>query len=258
MKAFYTDTHCHLDFPVFDHDRELILQHCHEKNIQAIIVPGVEAKYWSRVLSLCGRSGLFPALGLHPCFQEKHQPRDLQLLRQLCKENNLAAIGEIGLDFYIKTLDRDTQRYYFSQQLEIASEYHLPVLIHARKSHSEVIKLLKSYPALKGIIHAYSGSYEQAVEFLKLGFKLGFGGAYTYPRAHKLRSMVTKLPLDAWVLETDAPDMTPISHYKQRNSPEYLPEIAAELFSLSDDAVAEEPLLTQLEVNTRFIFPEIV
>ena len=181
----FTDTHCHLDFPVFDRDRDTILEQCREHNIKSIVVPGVEAAHWLRVLSICQSPDLFPALGLHPCFLEKHQPEDLVWLRQLCESENLAAIGEIGLDYYVKSLDKDKQRYYFVEQLGIAREYNLPVLIHARKSHDEILKLLKSYSQIRGIIHAYSGSYEQAVEFLKLGFKLGFGGAYTFPRATK-------------------------------------------------------------------------
>jgi TatD DNase family protein len=282
MRHYFTDTHCHLDFPVFDHDRELILERCLTNNINAIVVPGVTAEHWPRVLSLCTKENgnkeiasklnankpkLLSALGLHPCFIEQHQGDDLQHLRQLCEMNNLSAIGEIGLDYYLKTLDRDTQRYYFTRQLEIASEYHLPVLIHARKSHAEIIKLLKSFPEINGIIHAYSGSYEQAMEFLKLDFKLGFGGAFTYPGAKKLRSLTKKLPLGAWVLETDAPDMSPVLHHQQRNSPEYLSEIALAFFALTESeltnseltssVVTKEQVIAQLEMNTHFIFPLI-
>lgn len=267
MTHYLTDTHCHLDFPVFDQDRELILDRCLSNNIKAIVVPGVTAEHWLRVLSLCSQQkagkqtgnkpALFPALGLHPCFLQQHQPEQLQQLRQLCEANNLSAIGEIGLDYYIKSPDRGTQGYYFTRQLEIASEYNLPVLIHARKSHQEIIKLLKSYPDINGIIHAYSGSYEQAIEFLKLDFKLGFGGAFTYPKAKKLRSLLKKLPLDAWVLETDAPDMSPLLHYQQRNSPEYLPEIASELILLTENGLTKEQVMAQIEMNTRFIFSDI-
>jgi len=263
MIHYLTDTHCHLDFPVFEQDRKQILEHCRTENINAIVVPGVTAEHWPRVLSVCktpyaSKPDLLPALGLHPCFLQQHHPDNLQQLYEQCKTGSLSAIGEIGLDFYVKTLDRDKQRYYFTRQLEIACEYNLPVLIHARKSHAEVIKYLKSYPDINGIIHAYSGSYEQAREFLKLNFKLGFGGAFTYPGAKKLRSLVKKLPLDAWVLETDAPDMSPLKHHQQRNSPEYLTEIASEFFLLAESMYSKEQMTMQLEMNTGFIFPSII
>ena len=153
--------------------------------------------------------------------------------------------------------DRDRQRYYFSEQLQIAKQHQLPVLIHARKSHHEVIQQLKAVQPLKGIIHAYSGSYEQAREYLKLGFKLGFGGAYTYPKASKLRALVSRLPLDAWVLETDAPDMTPVRHHGERNSPQYLLEIAQEFMQLYAAEFDSENIMAQLHQNTRDVFPAL-
>lgn len=267
MTHYFTDTHCHLDFPVFDDDRDVIFSRCVDNNIMSIVVPGITAEFWPRVLALCSRTNkdhlnpnrpqLYPALGLHPCFLQQHQENDLQLLQKLCKEHIIHAIGEIGLDYYLKTLDRERQQFYFIKQLEIASDFNLPVLIHARKSHEEVLKHLKSFTGIKGIIHAYSGSYEQAKEFIKLGFKLGFGGAFTYPRAKKLRSLVEKLPLEAWVVETDAPDMSPVGHYQQRNSPEYLSEITLELVLLTEGMFLKQQVYEQLEKNTRFIFPAI-
>ena len=131
------------------------------------------------------------------------------------------------------------------------------MLIHARKSHDEIIRQLKKITPLQGIIHAYSGSYEQAKEYLKLGFKLGFGGAFTYPKASKLRSLVAKLPLDAWVLETDAPDMPPFKHHGQRNSPEYLSEIADEFVQLYDKTMNPEHVLLRLQQNTLEVFPQL-
>lgn len=253
------DTHCHLDFPVFDEDRDIILSQCLEQNITSIVVPGVCQKDWHRLLTICDeKQSLLPALGLHPCFINEHQMADLDKLTQLCHSQSLAAIGEIGLDFYDADLDRDKQGHYFSEQLQIAGQYQLPVLIHARKSHSEVIRYLKATQAtngpINGIIHAYSGSYEQAKEYLKLGFKLGFGGAYTYPKATKLRSLLPKLPLDAWVLETDAPDMSPVNHHGKRNSPYYLSEIARTFIALYDDEITADNILRQLKQNTRAVF----
>lgn len=263
------DSHCHLDFPVFDDDRSLILKNCQANKIDAIIVPGVCHKDWQHLLTVCHQQAmLFPALGLHPCFTEHHNNEDLDRLDKLCASESLIAIGEIGLDFWIKDSDKDAQRHYFSEQLQIAAQYQLPVLIHARKSHDEVIKYLK-HNALssRGIIHAYSGSYEQAREYLKLGFKLGFGGAFTYPKATKLRSLLAKLPIDAWVLETDAPDMSPVKHHGERNSPQYLTEIVQEFIQLlkvrakartklkAEENYEDEQIIKQLQQNTLAVLP---
>ena len=263
------DSHCHLDFPVFDDDRSLILKNCQTHNITAITIPAVCRKDWQRILTLChDQEMLFPALGLHPCFINEHSKEDLDKLAQLCSSEPLVAIGEIGLDFFvtkkksIENKDRDAQRHYLSEQLQIAGQYQLPVLIHARKSHDEVIKYLKHGAAsLRGIIHAYSGSYEQAKEYLKLGFKLGFGGAFTYPRATKLRALVSRLPVDAWVLETDAPDMSPLNHHGERNNPQYLIEIAQEFIQLCgikrDIKSDSDQVIEQLYQNTLDILPAL-
>jgi len=273
------DSHCHLDFTAFDNDRQLILETCRERHISAVVIPAVCRKDWQRILTLChGQEMLFPALGLHPCFTSEHKAEDLDRLEQLCSSEVLIAIGEIGLDFFKKRefekrqfkkrqfekqSNRDIQRYFFSEQLQIAGQYQLPVLIHARKSHDEVLKYLKtrslsSLSSLQGIIHAYSGSYEQAKEYLKLGFKLGFGGAFTYPKATKLRSLVSQLPIDAWVLETDAPDMSPVKHHGNRNSPLYLIEIAKEFIQLYDCDCQHSHIIEQLYNNTLDILPALL
>ncbi len=261
------DSHCHLDFPVFDSDRKVILNACQKQSITAIVVPGVCRKNWQRVLTLCKYSKmLYPALGLHPCFIDEHHKGDLQVLAQLCQTEPLTAIGEIGLDFFITSdpVNKKTQEYFFSEQLQVASQYQLPVLIHARKSHAQVIKYLKTYNAssasassIRGIIHAYSGSYEEAKEYLKLGFKLGFGGAYTYPKATKLRSLVSKLPIEAWVLETDAPDMSPLEQRDQRNSPQNLHEIAQIFMQLFHSEPINAQIIEQLYQNTLDVLTSI-
>ena len=259
-QAALIDSHCHLDFPAFDDDRQQILTACREKNIQAIIVPGVCRKDWQRLLTVCQQqSMLFPALGLHPCFMAEHQQGDLDVLAEICAAQTLTAIGEIGLDFYIDNAQRDLQQHFFSEQLHIAAEYNLPVLIHARKSHDALIRQLKSNTSVQGIIHAFSGSYEQAKEYLKRGFKLGFGGSFTYPRATKLRALLSRLPPDVWVLETDAPDMSPFKYHGQRNSPHYLTEIAQVFVQLykAQSIYNEQQLLTQLLENTLQVLPSV-
>jgi TatD DNase family protein len=220
------DTHCHLDFPVFDSDRDQVLRQARAQGVAELVIPGVTAATWPRVLELCMRhAGLHPALGLHPGFLAEHCADDLTQLDDRLERQRPIALGEIGLDHAPGMPDHHAQRWSFDQQLQRAATHDLPVLLHVRKAHDEVIQALRATPAPGGIVHAFSGSLPQARSYLALGFKLGFGGMLTYARSTRLRQLARELPLSALVLETDAPDMTVASHQYQRNSPAYLPEV---------------------------------
>jgi TatD DNase family protein len=166
-------------------------------------------------------------------------PEDLTVLREMIVLHNPVAIGEIGLDFFVPDYDRERQEFYFYEQLKIAREFDLPVLLHIRRAQDTVLKFLRLAKVKGGIAHAFNGSRQQAEEFIKLGFKLGFGGAMTYDRATRLRELAATLPLDSIVLETDAPDIPPAFIGKTRNSPEYLPRIAETLSELRGMTVAQ-------------------
>ncbi|MFP4611568.1 MAG: TatD family hydrolase [Thiohalophilus sp.] len=238
------DTHCHLDDPVFDADREQILARCRQSGVRRIVVPGVSADSWSRLLALCeADAGLYPALGMHPLYLEAHKPAHLDQLASLLEESRPVAIGEIGLDYYIENPDRRNQESLLRAQLDFARHTDLPVLLHCRKAHDRILKALREIPVRGGIAHAFNGSLQQAHQYIELGFKLGFGGMLTYERSNKLRKLARELPLEAIVLETDAPDMTVASHRGERNSPEYLPECLAALAEVRDadpDEVARQ------------------
>ena len=174
-------------------------------------------------------------------FVEQHQPQHLLELDELVKLHSPIAIGEIGLDFYRKELDKEKQIAFFSKQLIIAKQHNLPVIIHNRKAHDDCIKLLQEVGIKNGIIHAFNGSIQQAEKYIELGFLLGFGGMLTFERSTKLRNLVTQLPIESIVLETDAPDMTVEQHKGSRNSPHYLPYILksiAQIKQLSEHRVA--------------------
>jgi TatD DNase family protein len=230
------DTHCHLDFAAFDADRAEVAARARALGVVGIAIPGVLAAGWRGLLALCaepavkGQPRCYPALGLHPCFVDQHRPSEIDQLRRLLQHAPAVAIGEIGLDFAAAETDRAAQCWYFEQQLELARAFDLPVLLHVRKAHERVLQALRAraLPA-GGIVHAFSGSLEQARAYHALGFKLGIGGMLTYARSRKLRALVRELPLAALVLETDAPDMTVASHRYARNSPEYLPQVLAAL-----------------------------
>lgn len=246
------DTHCHLDAAEFDADRDEVAARARAAGVGVIVVPGVERAGFGAVLATCERyPGCFPALGIHPMYVAGAVPEDLTVLREMIVLHHPVAIGEIGLDFFVPDYDRERQEFYFSEQLKVAREFDLPVLLHIRRAQDTVLKFLRLFKVRGGIAHAFSGSRQQAEEFIKLGFKLGFGGAMTYDRATKLRELAATLPLDSIVLETDAPDIPPAFIGKARNSPEYLPRIAGILAELRGMTVAE--VVEATTVNARAI-----
>lgn len=236
------DTHCHLDAAEFAADRGQVAARARVVGVGSIVVPAVERASFSAVLDCCVRyPGCFCALGIHPMYVESAQTGDLAALRFAIEQHRPTAVGEIGLDFFVPDFDAAGQGFYFSEQLKIAREFDLPVLLHIRRAQDHVLKQLRRFKVKGGIAHAFNGSRQQADEFIKLGFKLGFGGAMTYPRATHLRELAATLPLETIVLETDAPDMPPVFVAGKRNSPEYLPRIAqilAELRGISFESVA--------------------
>jgi TatD DNase family protein len=228
---------------VFDGWRERLLADARSDNVTRFVVPGVTADDWPRLLATCDAKGLYPALGMHPCFLDQHKASQLEQLKLLLSLNPVVAVGEIGLDFFVPNLDQEKQIELFTRQLEIAKEFQLPVLLHVRKAHDQVLKLLRQLKLARGgIVHAYSGSEQQAEHYIELGFKLGIGGSLTYDRAKKLRRIVMNLPLDAFVLETDAPDI-PLAGYRgEPNQPKRLREVAevfAELRGISLEELAQ-------------------
>jgi TatD DNase family protein len=208
------------------------------------------------VRTLCKQyPGCAPAYGIHPMYTDTAVPNDLDVLRDYLKQHKPIAIGEIGLDFFIKHYDQTRQEHFFVEQLKLARDFDLPVLLHIRHAQDTILKHLRQIKVPGGIAHAFNGSRQQADEFIKLGFKLGFGGAMTYPRATKLRELATTLPLENIVLETDAPDIPP--DFLERglpNEPKYLAHIAqtlAELRGMSLEEVAQATTENALSVLPR-------
>ena len=232
------DTHCHIDSSEFNDDREHILMSAFKRNVEKIIVPAIAKNRWQRLLSICNNSHrLYPALGLHPVFMAQHDASDLDELEQLLKKPAVVAVGEIGLDYYIKDVDKSAQRTLLDAQFSIASQHKLPVILHCRKAYDDVIAMLAFHHLEGGIAHAFNGSVQHAHKLIDLGFKLGFGGMLTYERSSKLRKLAKGLPLSSVVLETDAPDLTVFQHRGQRNSPEYLPYVLDALARLRAEPV---------------------
>lgn len=239
------DTHTHLDFPDFDADCAAVLARSRAAGVQQMVVLGVYQANWQRIWDLARVvDDLYAALGMHPVYLQQHQPEHLSELRnwleRLAGQPKLCAVGEIGLDFFLPELDQTAQQTLFEAQLGLAAEFELPALLHVRRAHAATIATLKRFKLQRGgIVHAFAGSLEEAREYQKLGFKLGIGGAPTWPQANRLRKVVAQLPLEAIVLETDSPDMAPAMYPQQRNSPEHLPDICAALAELKNISSAE-------------------
>ena len=250
----WIDTHCHLDAAEFAPDRDAVRAAASVAGVKHLMIPAVQRSHWQEVIALAHRHGDSYALGIHPLFTPGADESDIAALRELLTQQrddpHLVAVGEIGLDFFVPGLDADRQIWFYEQQIKLAREFDLPVILHVRKSSDRLLKTLRANKVVGGIAHAFNGSAQQAQAFIDLGFKLGFGGAVTYDRALKLREMAASLPLDALVLETDAPDIPPHWLYttaEQRiagqlqgpNSPAELPRIAAEVAHLRGISVAE-------------------
>jgi TatD DNase family protein len=237
------DSHCHIDFEDFKNDRDKVIEDAKQSGIEHIIVPSITQKSWSHLKEVCAQYNiLHPAYGLHPYFLEQHQTEHLEDLKQWLHKNKAIAIGECGLDFFLKNLDKNKQIDIFESQIDIAIEHNLPIIIHSRKATEQVIQIIKKKNIHQGMIHSYSGSLEQATQLIDLGFYISFGGAITYDAATRIRKIAQKIPLDALLIETDSPDQPDAKYHGQRNQPSYICNVIktfAELRETSIDKIEE-------------------
>ena len=263
----WIDTHCHLDAHEFGADAPMVAARARDAGVSMIVIPAVERANFDAVAQLAATApNASYALGIHPICVPRASEDDLTVLRAKVEaalgDPRFVAIGEVGLDFFIPMLCepamREKQDYFFRQQLRIARDFGLPVLMHVRRSQDQVLKHVRQIAPGGGIAHAFNGSFQQAQAFIDLGFKLGFGGAMTFTRALQIRRLATTLPMAAIVLETDAPDIAPAWVHPARNSPEQLPAIGAALaemramtpqalaFATTHNALAALPRLAAL------------
>ncbi len=235
------DSHCHLDAAEFDADRDQVVARARQAGVAAMVLPAVERANFETVLELSRRyPGCVPALGIHPMVVEHAAESDLDVLAGALESHRPVAVGEIGLDYFVAGHDAIRQEFFFTEQLKLARRFDLPVLLHSRRAMDEVLKHLRRVRVCGGIAHAFNGSRQQAEAFIALGFKLGFGGAMTWPRALRIRELAATLPLEVIVLETDAPDIPPVWLGRDaRNAPDQLPEIARTLAELRGESMAK-------------------
>ncbi|GAB4535521.1 MAG: TatD family hydrolase [Anaerolineae bacterium] len=250
------DSHCHLDFPQFDEDRDVVLRRAARAGVTAVINPGADLESSRRAVALAGRyDAVYAAVGVHPHDASSLTDETLAELRRLASNPEVVAIGEIGLDYYRDLSPRSRQRAAFEEQLALAAELDLPVIIHQRDSADHVMAILRDW-AKNGhpgcVLHAFSGDREMADEAASLGFFIGIGGPLTFKNARRLPEIVPHLPLSCLLVETDAPYLTPHPYRGKRNEPAYVVLVAERLAELRGLPVRE--LSPQLVENTMRLF----
>lgn len=253
----FIDTHCHFNFPAFTQNLTASINAIRQANIVGLIVPAVSANHFTQLLQLADKyPEIYAALGLHPIYQ--HSEADLQQLTNMVRNmpNKLVAIGEIGLDRYDLTVNWQQQLSFFRAQLALAKRFDLPVLIHSRKAHDIMYhELRQANLPRRGVIHGFSGSYQQAMQFIKLGYYIGVGGVISYVRANKTRNTIAKLPLTSLMLETDAPDMPLSGQQGEINRPENIVEIYNILIQLRHESPSQ--IINGILTNTLTLFNRI-
>lgn len=259
-----TDSHCHFDFAAFGpawglegkQERAAHWQRAQTVGVHRLVIPGVDSVQWPLLPRLCGEhQGLYYALGLHPWWLEEavtDWPQQLAFaLERAVADPLCVAVGEIGLDKHL-SVPQNLQEEALIAQLKLAQQFKLPVILHSQGTHDRLLKWLRLYPVIGGVVHGFSGSLQQAEAFWQLGIHLGVGGTITYARANKTRSAIAAMPVEALVLETDAPDM-PLSGFQgQPNHPQLLPLVLSALAELRQ--VDEASLALQLEQNVDRLF----
>ena len=255
----FIDTHCHFDFPPFTGDETSSLARAANAGVGKIIVPAISAGQFNAVLALAREyPAVYAALGLHPMYIEQHDDAALQALDNALasQPEKVVAVGETGLDAYRETPDLPKQVAMLQAQFAIAKRWQLPVILHSRRTHDKLAMLLRQASLPKtGVVHGFSGSFEQAMRFVDLGYYIGVGGTITYPRAAKTRKAIARLPLEALVLETDAPDMPLNGWQGQANRPERVAlvfDILCQLRSENPDEIA-----SAIMRNTCALFPAV-
>lgn len=247
------DSHCHLDLAAFDADREEVIDRARAAGVARFVIPAVSRRRWPALAGLCsGRGELHPAYGMHPMFMDEHGDGDLPALAAWLQENPAVAVGECGLDFHAGDEDRERQHALFEGQLAIAREAALPVIVHARKCVEDVIGAIRRVGGVRGVVHSFPGSFEQARQLWENGFRISLGGPLTYERARRLRRLVAEVPLDWLMLETDSPDQPNCGHQGERNEPARLREVLAVVAQLR--GVDEAVVADATSANARELF----
>lgn len=253
MRVQLIDSHCHIDDDRLDAVRDEVIAEAAALGVARMVVPATAADRWQKVRRLCARyEGLYATYGLHPMYAQQHQPAHLRALDEWLEREPVVAVGECGLDFFSSRVDEKWQKQLFREQLRLADNHRLPVIVHSRKAMDEVISLLRRQGRHGGVIHSFAGSEQQARQLYDLGFKLGIAATVGFERARKLRAVVAVMPVDALLLESDAPDQPGAAHRGELNRPAYIVEHLQTMAELRQTEI--DVLAAALTRNTESLF----
>lgn len=236
----FIDTHCHLFLKEFETDSDDVIKRSIHSEVTKMIVPNVDSSTILPLVDLCKKysNNLFPAIGMHPCSVKENVESELQKHKQYLEHNKFIAIGEIGIDLYWDKTFFKEQIIALETQIEWALEYKLPVILHCRESFEEVYNIVRKYKNLRGVFHAFTGTHEDAIKIIELGFYVGIGGVVTFKNSN-LGKEILGLPLENIILETDSPYLTPAPYRGKRNEPSYIPIIAQKLSEIYNISLKE-------------------
>ncbi len=259
----WIDTHCHLDADEFDADRDAVVVRARAVGVSMMVLPSVHVAGFAKTTQVAQQYGLAYALGLHPLWLDGAQEEHIEQLRTAVQaamaDAHFVAVGEIGLDLLVPGLDIARQEWFYREQLKVARDFNLPVILHVRRSADALLKHLRRIEVPGGIAHAFNGSTQQAMAFVERGFCLGFGGAMTYDGSKRIKRLAATLPEHAWVLETDAPDIPPqwlrVDGKPRRNEPAQLPRMAQVMAQLRQTTV--EALAQRNRENALAVLPRL-
>lgn len=247
------DSHSHFDVRDFDADRNAALARARAAGVDTQVIPAYVASGWERLREVCAaHEGLHAAYGLHPVYLHEHRAEHLDALPGWIERERPCAVGECGLDWFIDNPDRDRQQAILARHLELAKDCGLPVILHARRAVDDVTAALRRVGGLRGVVHSFAGSVQQAEALFALGFHVGIGGPVTYERASRLRGIVARMPLEFLLLETDSPDQPLHGHRGARNEPAFLVEVLRTVAQLRGES--EERLAEATTANAKRLF----
>ncbi len=251
------DTHAHLQWRDFDQDREQVIKRAIESGVRRIVNIGYDLRASREAAQIAhNKEEVYAAVGIHPHNAKTLDNKALEELRELAQDSKVLAIGEIGLDYYRNLSPKTTQKEAFEQQIRLAKDLGLPVVIHDREAHSDLLKILRKYGKdVTGVMHCYSGSLEMAEEMISLGYSISIAGPVTYPNARKLHELVERIPERSIVLETDCPWLSPQSRRGKRNEPSYILETAGRVAELKHMSLGELAKVTSRNATSLFRLP---
>lgn len=252
MQSFLIDTHAHIYLPEFGADRESIIDRATAAGVEAIYLPAIDSSTHEMMLQTEAQFPICKSMmGLHPCSVKENFENELDLIRRYLEERKFIAIGEIGLDFYWDKTFTKEQYEAFHQQIAMAEQYHLPIVIHSRNATDECIAVVRQYPGLRGVFHCFSGNEEQARQVMELGFYLGIGGVVTFKNGG-MDKVVAAVGLEQVILETDAPYLSPVPFRGKRNEPAYTKLVAEKIANILHQEVDEIAKITTANAKKLF------